>query len=122
MSHHIRFLADANFDYTILTSLRRIQPNIECFTSENEGTDLRGIPDPEVLALASRIGCILLTHDVRTMPQHFGDFLAAGNTSPGVLLVTQLAPISQIVEDLLLIWEASTPDDWIDQINRIPWK
>ena len=122
MSGRVKFLADANFDHTIIDAVIRIQPTIEFHASGDEHIDLRGLPDPDVLALASQMGCILLTHDVRTMPQHFGEFLANGNNSSGVILVPQLTPINLIIDDLLLIWEGSTPTEWIDHIDRIPWK
>ncbi len=54
------------------------------FLSANDA-DLEGVPDPEVLALAAAQDRILVSHDFQTMPRHFGDFLRAGNSSPGVL-------------------------------------
>jgi predicted nuclease of predicted toxin-antitoxin system len=36
---------------------------------------LRGLPDPEVLACAADDRRILVTHDRRTMPAHFADFI-----------------------------------------------
>jgi hypothetical protein len=119
MPNRNRFLADANVDGGIIKGLKRLQPNIE-FHSANE-MQLEGVPDPEVLAIAAGEGYILITHDLRTMPQHFGDFLASGQHSPGVILVPQSAPMGAILDTLLLIWSASDPQDWLDRIDRIPW-
>jgi hypothetical protein len=47
--------------------------------------------DPDVLGIAASQGRILVTHDFRTMPKHFADFLAAGGSSPGVFLVKVVA-------------------------------
>ncbi len=57
-------------------------------------------------------GCILVTHDVHTMPKHFSDFLLGGGTSPGVLLVRQRVPIPNVAEALILIWSASDAIEW----------
>jgi hypothetical protein len=51
------------------------------FLSAHEA-DLRGVPDPEVLALAGSQDRILVTHDFHTMPYHFSDFLIHSGRSP----------------------------------------
>jgi hypothetical protein len=47
--------------------------------------------DPEVLALAARDGCVLVTHDQKTMPSHFAAFVAMA-TSPDMLIIPQRLP------------------------------
>jgi hypothetical protein len=91
------------------------------FLSAN-GADLEGVPDPEVLALALAAAedRILVSHDFHTMPRHFGNFLQAGNSSPGVLLVPQRLPVGEAIEELVLIWAASDTDEWQNRILRIP--
>ena len=43
-----------------------------------------------------------------------------GGSSPGVFLVSQHAPIADVIEDLVLIWAASEADEWKDRILNIP--
>jgi len=81
--------------------------------------ELVGLPDPEVLAVAAQAGRILVTHDFRTMPIHFADFLQT-TASPGVLLVPQRMPVSEAVDQLILIWAASDADEWLNRIWRLP--
>ena len=81
---------------------------------------LEGAPDPWVLALASEQDRVIVTHDARTMPRHFGEFLAAGGHSPGVFLVSQRTPIAIVAEWLVLIWAASDPSEWENRILEIP--
>jgi hypothetical protein len=76
--------------------------------------------DPDVLTLAAAQGRILVTHEFRTMPRHFAEFLATGATSPGVFLVKQQTPLAPVIDDLLLIWTASMPEDWKNRIVAIP--
>ena len=114
----IRFLADADLNEGIVAGCLRREPTMD-FLSANEA-NLEGVPDPEVLALATEQGRILVSHDFQTMPRHFGDFLQTRGSSPGVLLVPQYLPIGATIEELLLIWGASDGEEWENRILRIP--
>jgi len=89
------------------------------FLSANEA-GLDGIPDPEVLAIAADQNRILVTHDIQTMPLHFGEFLMTGRTCPGVFLVSQYEAIGVIVDELVLIWGASDAEEWENRIVKLP--
>lgn len=115
---HIRFLADENFREQIVAGLRRRQPALDIQTAA-ESAILRR-PDPSVLNYASEHNRLLLSHDVHTLPVHFADLLARGWHSPGVLLVPQTLPIGQAIQELLLVWEASGPEEWRDLCVRLP--
>ena len=116
----IRSLADASLNHYIITACRRREPSID-FLSAAEA-NLEGIPDPEVLALAAADNRILITHDVHTMPQHFGDFLQSGRRSPSVFLVRQQVSVAEVAEALILIWAASDLSEWENLILEIPFK
>ena len=77
------------------------------------------VPDPEVLAFAPVEGRILVSHDFQTMPRHFRQF-TQGRRSPGVLLVRQDLPVGEAIETLLLIWEASEADEWVNRLCLVP--
>lgn len=113
----IRFQADADFNQNVVRALRRRQPAIDFQTAEAAG--LRGLTDSEVLAIAGRDGRILVSHDRGTMPKHFANFLTVQH-SPGVFILSQCLPISQAVEELLMFWEASEAEEWIDSIQALP--
>jgi hypothetical protein len=101
-----------------VTGCVRREPAIDFISAR--AAKLDGLTDPDVLAMAAAQGRILVTHDFRTMPRHFADFLATGATSPGVFLVKQHTPLASVIEDLVLIWTASTAEDWINRIVAIP--
>lgn len=63
---------------------------------------------------------MLVSHDYHTMPSHFAEFLASGHRSLGVLLLHQQLPIARAIEALLLIWDASEPEEWRDQLTYLP--
>lgn len=114
----IRFQADENFSHWIVKGVLRRQPLIDFQTAT--AADLRGLPDPQVLARAAADSCILVTHDVSTMSVHFGAFLASGQHSPGLILIHDSLPIARAIGDLVLIWEASSPEEWRDRLTYLP--
>jgi len=114
----VRFLADADFHHSVVKGCGRLEPAMD-FLSANE-VKLEGVPDPVVLAVAAGQGRILVTHDRQTMPRHFGEFRAGGFWSPGVFVVSQSTPISEVIEELVMIWAASAADEWVDRIVDVP--
>jgi hypothetical protein len=54
------------------------------------------------------------------MPGHLRDHLAAGRHVPGTLVVPFSLDIGALVEELILIWGASLPDEYQDQIAYLP--
>ena len=113
----VRFLADANLDQNIVAGVVRREARIDFELPQRLIPE--GMKDPQVLALAASLGRILVTHDVRTMPRHFGDFIA-GNESAGVILVPRSMQIAQAIEGILLIWQVSEADEWRNLLRWLP--
>jgi hypothetical protein len=53
------------------------------------------------------------------MPHHFARFLST-QTSAGLLIVPQHLTLAVVVEDLLLICGASSPEEWVNRICYVP--
>ncbi|UXE63208.1 MAG: DUF5615 family PIN-like protein [Woronichinia naegeliana WA131] len=113
----VQFQADADLKQAIVIGVTRRQPKLN-FRSANESR-LEGIKDPEVLAIAAKEQRILVTHDRKTMPIEFGRFVMT-KTSYGVLIVSQSIAINEVIDTLILIWEVTTIEEWINQIMSIP--
>lgn len=113
----IRFQADADLNQIIVKATLRLEPSIDFQTALSAG--LAGLGDQDVLKLAAEQGRILVSHDRRTMPTHFGQFIVA-NSSSGVLIVSRRLAVSQVAEDLFLIWSASEPEEWTNRIRSLP--
>lgn len=113
----VRFQADADLNEDIVAGVVRREPSIDFQTAEE--AELRGLLDHEVLARAAQEHRILVTHDRRTMPRHFGEFILQQD-SPGVLIVAQKRSVSIAIEELVLIWAASDSEDWINLIVDLP--
>lgn len=113
----IRFQADADLSESIVWAVRREEPTID-FQTANEA-NLEGLGDDIVLALAASENRILLSHDRKTMPYHFGDFIQH-QISPGVFIIRKRFEMSKVVDDIILVWSASEPDEWTNIISQIP--
>ena len=117
----VRFQTDADFDRRIVRATLRREPaiDLQLATAARGGAGLRGIPDAQVLTAAAQEGRMLLSHDHRTMPRHFGDFIAI-QESPGVILIPQRMLISVAVEWIITIWSASEAEEWTNHILILP--
>lgn len=81
---------------------------------------LDGVDDIEVLRRCAEEDRIFISHDENTMSAAFHVFLAAGNRSPGLLLVPQDVPIGRAIESLVLVWVATDAEEWVDRIAWLP--
>jgi len=114
----IRFQADADIHHQIVIAVRQREPTID-FASALD-SKLQGLSDSDVLDLAASEGRILVTHDRRTMLGFFRRRLEDRKTSPGLFLVSQFAPLGPVVEILVLVWAASDPAEWQNQVRHLP--
>lgn len=114
----VRFQADADLRQAIVVGAIRRQSNLDFQSAHTAG--LEGKQDAEVLAIAAQAGRVLVTHDRKTMPTAFSTFILS-QTSCSVLIVPQNLSISETIEYLILIWEASTAEEWLNQIMSIPF-
>lgn len=62
---------------------------------------------------------ILVSHDRKTMPSEFADFIVSHQSS-GVIIVSRKLSIEATIEELPLIWAASSADEWINRIAKLP--
>lgn len=96
----------------------RREPSLDFLTAQSGG--LRGMNDPEVLALAAEHQRVLVSHDVGTMPAHFRAFRNAGKRSAGIFLVPQSLDVRTAIDELLLIWLASEASEWENRLEWLP--
>ena len=113
----VKFQADADLNQNIVTGVLRREAAIDFQTAL--AVDLEGVPDEKVLEITAKEQRILVSHDRRTMPLHFADFITR-NTSYGVLIVPQDILIAEAIENIILIWSASDVKEWIDRIFYLP--
>jgi len=113
----VRFQADNDLNQIIVKATARLEPGIDFKTAH--ATGLHGLNDLEVLARAAADGRVLVSHDQKTMPRHFGEFIHTAASS-GVLIAPQKMPIDKVVDDLLLIWMVNEAEEWVNRIRVLP--
>lgn len=92
----VRFQADADLNEILVKALLRREAAIDFQTAQV--AELAALTDSQVLAMAAREGRVLVTHDRKTMPKHFTEFIATRQSS-GVVIVPQSLPVMEFVDD-----------------------
>lgn len=113
----IRYQADNDLDRRIIDAVTRLSPESDFKTAPEAGFHL-GTPDAEVLRVAAADDRVLVSHDLRTLPQHFGEFIAE-RLSPGVVIIRQEVAIRDAALRLQFFQEAGTPEDFINTIRIV---
>ena len=78
-----------------------------------------GTGDPVLLEWTAEEGRILLTHDVSTMTRYAYDRVRTGRPMPGVFEISRKTPIGDVINDILLIADASLPQEWAGQVRYL---
>ena len=84
------------------------------------GAPPNGTADPQLLQAAAELDRSLISGDKKTMPMHFADFLAAGESSPGLMMIRGTPSIPQLVEWLEAIASESSAEEYVDTVLWIP--
>jgi hypothetical protein len=113
----ISFQADADLNQAIVTGVMRREATVD-FQISNASL-LSGLTDLEVLSFAAQENRMLVSHDQRTMPRYFAEFISP-QTSSGVIIVLQSFPISDAIDNLIKIWQTSESEDWVNRIAYLP--
>jgi hypothetical protein len=113
----VLYQADNDLRKAIVRGAVRREPQMNFRSAQAARVD--GVPDPEVLAFAADEGRNLVSHDFQPMPKHFRQFTRR-RRSPGALLVRQDLPVGEAIETLLLIWQASEADEWVNRLCLVP--
>jgi len=113
----VRFQADADLNQIIVKATLRREPIIDFQTAQ--AAKLFGLEDEDVLAIAAEEGRLLVTHDRKTIPHYFAEFIKY-QVNPGVLIVPQKLPVARVVEELILIWTVTEAEEWINKIRSLP--
>jgi len=116
----MRLLFDENFDNDIVRGLQRRNPNLDLIRVQDVG--LRSADDPTILEWAANQGCVVFTHDVKTMANFAYERIEAGKPMPGLFEVKRSLPLGQVIEDILLLAECSLPDEWENKVVYLPLK
>lgn len=114
----IRFVADENFNNDIVRGVLRRLPTADLVRAQEVG--LSGADDDAVLEWASTVNRIVLTHDKATLVGIAYARITNGRLVPGVFAASQSAPVPLVIDDLVLILECSSAEEWAQQVRYLP--
>jgi len=115
-----RFLLDEHVNKAIQRQLRRLDPQIDVLAVGDAEAPPLGTSDPNLLVWLEQNGYILVTANRSSMPGHLADHFAAGRHIPGLFWLRPAATLGDLIEDLYLIWLASTAEEYLDRLVYLP--
>lgn len=113
----IRFQADVDLNRIIVKAVLRANYRIDFQTAQSANLD--GLSDLEVLKIAAGEERVLVTHDYKTMPKYFAELIIE-QQSKGLVVVPQSLSMRNAVSDLILIWEVTSAEEWLNRIQVLP--
>jgi len=115
----LKLISDQNFSGRILRGVSRRVAHLDLVRALDVRLDR--VDDPVLLEWAAEEGRIVLTHDVNTMPGFAYDRVRAGLIMPGVFLVRRSMGIGRAIDELILVIEGSSQEDWKDVVTFFPF-
>lgn len=114
------FLLDENVNPRIRDGVLRINAEIPIWCVGDPGAPRRNTPDPEILVWCEDNDCVLVTNNRASMPGHLFDHLQQDRHIPGILIMKDIPKLGEVIEELVMIWGASFPDEYADRISHLP--
>jgi len=116
----IRYLLDENVDPLFRKKLLGREPELVVWRVGDPTAPPRGMSDPDILVWCEEQSFILVTNNRKSMPQHLENHLAQGRHILGIIELNPNMRISDMIEELLLIWEFSEADEYQDRLIYLP--
>jgi len=114
----VKYLFDEDLNGRIVRGVRRRLSDLDSGTVQE--ADLSEASNPAVLDWVASQGRVVITHDHRTMRPCAEDRLKAGLPMTSLILVRQTAALGRVIDDLVLIAEATTAEEWNETIVFLP--
>lgn len=114
-------MLDEHIDRTVQRQLLRRDVRMEILSVGDTGAPANGTSDRDILIWLEQHDYMLVTKNRSTMPGHYANHMAAGGHVPGVLCIRPNVTVGQIMDELYLIWQASTADEYRDRVAFIPF-
>ena len=93
---------------------------IDVLAIGDPGAPPTGSPDPEILVWLEQQGYLLVTENRSTIPLHLSNHFAAGRHVPGILWIHPDMGLGRIIEELYMVWSASSADEYQDHTLFLP--
>jgi len=116
----IRFLIDENLSKQIKIATLLLNSNIDILCVGDPDAPTFGTLDPDILRYLEGPRRLLITDNRKSMPGHLESHWAEGGKSWGIFWVRPQTPIGQLALEIILIWETTEAEEWIDRGDWIP--
>jgi predicted nuclease of predicted toxin-antitoxin system len=113
-----RFLADENVEPDLVLGLKRRVEGIDIVRVQDVG--LRTLDDIAILQWAADDGRVLISRDIKTIPTFAHARVVAGQIMPGVFILRWTISMSEAIDDIALVADASGADEWADRVIYLP--
>lgn len=116
----IRYLLDENVTPVFRTELLKREPRLIVWKVGDPGAPSWGTDDPTILRWCEKNCFILVTNNRKTMPEHLSVHIEKGGHIPGIFELNPNMSIGETLDELLLIWGASDPQEYQDLVIYLP--
>jgi len=117
----IRFLLDENLPHKLKLAIWRLNPEIDIVRVGDPDAPLLGTSDPELLRYLEISQRLLVTDNRKSMPGHLEDHWQAGGHIWRLIWLRPGTTLGSWAEAILLLWETTDSEEWIDQLDWIPF-
>lgn len=116
----IRYLLDEHISPSYRAQLLWHKSDLVVWIIGDPTAPAKGTSDPEILLWCQEHEFALVTNNRKSMPGHLKDHLDNGDHVPGIFVINQEMSIGEIIDELILIAEASLEDEYQDRILYLP--
>jgi hypothetical protein len=114
----LRLRIDENFHQRILCGLRLRVPSLDAVLVQDTG--MQGLKDSPLLQEAAVLHRVLVTHDLKTIPRHAYERVAAGEPMPGIIAIPDDLPIGQAIGQLHIVVVCLEENELENQVLYLP--
>jgi hypothetical protein len=112
------FLADHNLNDQIVRGVTKNEPSVRFVRAREVG--LSRVPDDRVLDYAAAHSMIVISHDANTMTKHAYARVTEKLPFAGLMIAQDPEPVAIIIDELVLIWNASEAEEWVGRVIFLP--
>ena len=117
----VKFILDENLSFRLKIAVLRLNPEIDILRVGDENAPKLGTLDPDALIYLGISQRLLITDNRTSMPEHLKDYWQTDQKMWGLLWVRPTTTMGKLAEELILIWETSQAEEWINVIDWIPF-
>ena len=114
----VKYLFDQDFNGRIVRGVRRRAPALDTLTVQEAG--LSDASDPAILEWADTPSRVVVSHDHSTMRAYAEARLKEELGMAGLILISQRVPLREAIDDLVLIGDTTTAEEWREKIIFLP--